>query len=112
MKFAMGTHVLTQLTQKTSHSSDELGALVRQLAAAAAPLEGRFNGAARVAFDEFAHNVDAISAELNAALNDVLAGIQGMDRSFLEGSKPWRTVPARRNRPCLLMLPGFVRPAS
>ncbi|ACV10120.1 WXG100 family type VII secretion target [Jonesia denitrificans] len=87
MKFAMGTHVLTQLTQKTSHSSDELGALVRQLAAAAAPLEGRFNGAARVAFDEFAHNVDAISAELNAALNDVLAGIQGMDRSFLEGEQ-------------------------
>ena len=39
MKFAMGSETLTQLSQKTSGAGDDLGALVRQLADAAAPLE-------------------------------------------------------------------------
>ena len=85
MKFAMGADVLTQLTKTTSTSSDDLGALVRQLAEAGAPLEGKFNGAGRAAFDQFKANTDQISAELNAALAAVLAGVAGMDRSFQEG---------------------------
>ena len=44
MKFAMGAQVLSTLTATTSESNDDLGALVRQLAEAGGPLEGRFNG--------------------------------------------------------------------
>lgn len=81
----MGADTLAQLTKKTSSSSDDLGALVKQLAQAAEPLEGKFNGAARGAFDRFKAETDHISVELNAALAAVLGGIAGMDRSFTEG---------------------------
>lgn len=87
MKFAMGSETLTQLTQKTSGAGDDLGALVRQLADAAEPLEGRFNGAGRAAFDRFKIEVDGIAVELNSALASVLQGIQGQDRAFREGEQ-------------------------
>ncbi|WP_314100643.1 hypothetical protein [uncultured Frigoribacterium sp.] len=87
MKFAMGSETLTQLSQKTSGAGDDLGALVRQLADAAEPLEGRFNGAGRAAFDRFKNEVDGISVELNAALSSVLTGITGQNRAFLEGEQ-------------------------
>ena len=87
IKFAMGSDVLTTLTQKTSGAGDDLGALVQQLAAAAEPLEGRFNGAGRAAFDQFKNEVDGISIELNAALSSVLAGIAGQNRAFVEGEQ-------------------------
>ena len=85
MKFAMGADTLGVLTKATSGSSDELSALVRQLFEAAEPLEGRFQGAGRAAFDRFKGRTDAISGELKAALDGVLGGIGGMNRSFLEG---------------------------
>ncbi|SDS00227.1 hypothetical protein SAMN04489834_0678 [Microterricola viridarii] len=85
VKFVMGADTLAQLTKKTSSSSDDMGALVKQLAQAAAPLEGKFNGAGRSAFDRFKAETDHISIELNAALAAVLAGIAGMDRSYKEG---------------------------
>ncbi len=85
LKFAMGAQTLTTLQQQTSSAGDDLGALVRQLAAAADPLEGRMNGAGRAAFDQFKGNVDHISVELNAALGSVLQGIAGQNRAFLEG---------------------------
>ena len=85
MKFAMGSEVLSTLTKKTGASSEDLGALVRELSAAAEPLEGKFNGAGRAAFDAFKSRTDEISVELNQALGAVLAGISGMDRSFTEG---------------------------
>lgn len=85
MKFAMGSDVLSTLTKKTSTSNEDLGALVRELAAAAEPLEGKFNGAGRAAFDRFKGETDRIAAELNGALSAVLTGIAGMDRSFVEG---------------------------
>lgn len=87
MKFAMGADVLTQLTKKTSTSTDDLGALVKQLAAAAEPLEGKFNGAGRAAFDQFKAQTDQIAAELNAALRAVLGGITAMDRSYQQGDQ-------------------------
>ncbi len=87
MKFAMGSDVLSTLTKKTSTSSDDLGALVKQLAAAAEPLQGKFNGAGRAAFDKFKGETDRISADLNGALHAVLTGIGGMDRSFGEGDQ-------------------------
>ena len=60
---------------------------LRQLADAAAPLEGRFNGAGRAAFDRFKGEVDGISVELNAALSSVLTGITGQNRAFVEGEQ-------------------------
>lgn len=87
LKFSMGSDVLTQLTQKTSTAGDDLGALVRELAESAAPLEGTFNGAGRTAFDNFKMNVDGIAVELNSALASVLTGIQGQNRAFLEGEQ-------------------------
>ncbi|NMR21611.1 hypothetical protein HIR71_15530, partial [Cellulomonas fimi] len=51
MKFAMGAGVLSTLTRRTSSSGEDLGALVRELAQAAEPLQGKFNGAGRAAFD-------------------------------------------------------------
>ena len=85
MKFAMGSEVLSTLTKKTGASSEDLGALVRELGAAAAPLEGKFNGAGRAAFDAFKGRTEEISVELNQALGSVLAGVAGMDKSFTEG---------------------------
>jgi hypothetical protein len=85
VKFAMGGDVLAQLTKRTSSSGDDLGALVRLLGRAAEPLEGKFNGAARVAFDQFKGQTDSIAAELSSALGAALGGISGMDRSFKEG---------------------------
>ncbi|NKY40099.1 hypothetical protein HGA02_11315 [Cellulomonas septica] len=85
MKFAMGSDVLSTLTKKTSSSNEDLGALVRQLAAAAEPLQGKFNGAGRAAFDKFKGETDRIAVDLNGALASVLQGIGGMDRSFGEG---------------------------
>lgn len=85
MKFAMGADTLTALTKKTTGSSDDLGALVKELFAAVEPLEGRFQGAGRAAFDRFKGRTDQIAGELDAALAGVLAGIGGMNRSFIEG---------------------------
>lgn len=85
MKFAMGAETLSVLTKKTSSSSDDLGALVKELAAAAEPLQGTFNGAGRAAFDAFKGETDRIAVELNGALSAVLQGISGMDRAFVEG---------------------------
>ena len=77
MKFAMGADTLGVLTKSTSGSSDDLQVLVRQLFEAAEPLEGRFQGAGRAAFDRFKSRTDVISAELKASLDGVLGGIGG-----------------------------------
>jgi uncharacterized protein YukE len=85
MKFAMGNETLRTLGKQTAGSTEDLGGLVRQLSAAADPLEGQFNGAARQRFDSFKFETDRIADELNAALAAVLGGITGQDRSFVEG---------------------------
>jgi len=53
MKFDMGAQTLSQLGSQTVSAGDDLGVLVRSLVDAAAPLEGRFNGAGRAQFDQF-----------------------------------------------------------
>ena len=53
MKFAMGAETLTVLTKQTSSANEDLGSLVKQLFAAAEPIQGKFNGAGRAAFDKF-----------------------------------------------------------
>ena len=85
MKFDMGAQTLQQLTTQTSTAGQDLGTLVRKLADDAQPLEGKFNGAGRAQFDQFKVRVDDIANNLNAALHDVLAGIQGQDKAFKDG---------------------------
>ncbi|MGY5034956.1 hypothetical protein ACWC9U_29760, partial [Streptomyces sp. 900116325] len=62
MKFDMGAQVLSSLTSKSRGSSDDLATLIRQLVQAGAPLEGKFNGAGRAAFDSFKNRSDEITA--------------------------------------------------
>src|SRR5262245_25094624 len=85
MKFDMGAQTLGSLTKQTQGSGDELGSLIKQLVAAAEPLQGKFNGAGRVAFDSFKANADSITAELNSALSAILGGQSGMDMAFGTG---------------------------
>lgn len=85
MKFAMGAQTLSNLGRRTQGASDDLGSLIRQLVAAAEPLEGRFDGAGRAAFDNFKAHTDQITADLNSALGSILTGQSGMDRSFRHG---------------------------
>lgn len=85
MKFDMGASTLSTLVKQTQGSGDDLGALIRQLVVAAAPLEGRFNGAGRVAFDSFKARTDQITADLNGALSAIVGGQSGMDNAFVTG---------------------------
>jgi uncharacterized protein YukE len=85
MKFDMGTNTLSTLTQQTQGASEDLGTLIKQLIAAADPLEGNFNGAGRAAFDRFKANADQITADLNSALGAILGGQSGMNQAFGQG---------------------------
>lgn len=85
MKFDMGSQTLGTLTKQTRGASDDLGLLIRQLIAAAEPLEGNFNGAGRAKFDSFKTHADSITAELNSALGAILGGQSGMDSAFGTG---------------------------
>lgn len=87
MTFDMGAQTLAQLTTATSSAHDDLGANVRALYDAAAPLESRFNGEGRAAFDRFKADTDQIAVELNAALAAVLGGIEGQNVAFVDGEQ-------------------------
>ncbi|MFJ7330190.1 hypothetical protein ACIQVN_28605 [Streptomyces cyaneofuscatus] len=87
MKFDMGTSVLSTLISHSQGSSTDLGTLIRQLIAAAEPLEGKFNGAGKVAFDDFKNRSDEITAALNASLSGILGGQSGMDAAFGTGDQ-------------------------
>ncbi|WP_199547880.1 hypothetical protein [Streptomyces sp. N35] len=85
MKFDLGASVLSNLRSQSQGSSDDLGSLIHQLIAAAQPLEGKFNGSGKAAFDAFKNNSDEITAALNGALSAILGGQSGMDSSFTTG---------------------------
>lgn len=87
MTFDMGAQTLSQLTTATSSAHDDLGADVRALYDAAAPLEGKFTGEGRAAFDRFKADTDDIATELNAALAAVLGGIDGQNTAFVQGEQ-------------------------
>ncbi len=87
MKFDMGTQVLSDLMSRSQGSSDDLGVLIHQLVAAAQPLEGRFNGAGKVAFDSFKARSDEITNALNSALAAILGGQSGMETAFGSGDQ-------------------------
>jgi uncharacterized protein YukE len=96
MKFAMGAQVLTNLTKQTSGSSEDLGTLVRRLADAAEPLQGKFNGTGRAAFDKFKSETDRIAIDLDRALGSVLTGIAGWTAPLPRATRRWPTRPAAR----------------
>ncbi|MFF8831890.1 hypothetical protein [Streptomyces sp. NPDC015131] len=85
MKFDMGAQVLSTLMSQSQGSSNDLGLLIRQLVQAAAPLEGKFNGAGKVAFDSFKSRSDEITAALNGSLAAILGGQSGMETAFGTG---------------------------
>ncbi|MBA0053978.1 hypothetical protein E0L36_24940 [Streptomyces sp. AJS327] len=87
MKFDMGSSTLGTLGKDTGAASDDLGTLISLLVQAAAPLEGKFNGAGKVAFDEFKRNSDDIARSLNGALSSILGGQSGMDLAFGSGDE-------------------------
>jgi uncharacterized protein YukE len=87
VKFTMGSTVLSALAGRTAGSSDELHALIRQLITAAEPLEGRFDGAGKAAFDQFKRGTDEVTAALDSSLRDILGGQFGMDRAFRLGDE-------------------------
>lgn len=84
-RYAMGENALSNLTRQTSGANDDLGGLVRQLFAAAEPIEADFQGAGRTAFNQFKQNTDGIARGLNSALASVLEGVAGQDTAFLQG---------------------------
>ncbi|MGL5865728.1 MAG: hypothetical protein ACRCYX_07615 [Dermatophilaceae bacterium] len=85
MKFDMGDATLSTLAKGTAGSTEDLGALVKQLVAAVEPLEGTFNGAGRRAFDAFKARTDEVAVELNTSLGLILQGQGGMDTAFTTG---------------------------
>ncbi|MFF3735371.1 hypothetical protein ACFYXM_35170 [Streptomyces sp. NPDC002476] len=87
MKFDMGGRVLTTLMQQSNLSTNDLGVLIRQLIQAAAPLEGKFNGAGKAAFDLFKSRSDEITADLNSSLQAILGGQSGMESAFGSGDQ-------------------------
>ncbi|GAA1295638.1 hypothetical protein [Saccharothrix xinjiangensis] len=87
MKFDMGRTTLSTLAQQSQGSSDDLASLIQSLIAAAAPLEGRFNGAGRAMFDNFKARSDQVTADLNSALGSIVTGQVGMDTSFVQGDQ-------------------------
>ncbi|MBC3987366.1 hypothetical protein H8N00_00240 [Streptomyces sp. AC563] len=87
MKFDMGSTTLSDLGKSTVGSSDDLGTLIQALITAVEPLEGRFNGAGRAAFDSFKARSDEITAALNDSLRMILGGQSGMDTAFGTGDQ-------------------------
>ncbi|MGB3827782.1 MAG: hypothetical protein WA962_03320 [Ornithinimicrobium sp.] len=85
MKFDMGNTTLSTLSKATDGSHQDLGSLVRALVTSVEPLEGRFNGAGRAAFDAFASRTEQVAADLNGSLAAIMQGQGGMDLAFATG---------------------------
>jgi hypothetical protein len=81
----MGAETLSTLVKGTQGSHQDLGALVKALVHAAEPLEGKFNGPGKIAFDQFKEHTDQIANNLNSALAAILGGQSGMNTSFIQG---------------------------
>lgn len=83
--FDMGAQAVGTLVRQSDAAGQDLGALVRRFVAAVTPLEGRFSGAGKAAFDGFKQRSDQVAAELNAALAAIVQGQSGMDAAFQQG---------------------------
>lgn len=82
-KFSMEADALSVLGKKTATESDDLGQLVRDLMAAAEPLEGSFNGPAKAAFNRFKLRTDDIATTLNNSLVALTGSIAGQNTTFV-----------------------------
>ena len=80
-RWSMGKDTLSTLAKKTGTGTQDLGGLVKQLAAAAEPLEGKLQGGGKDAFMAFKGRVDKIAADLNAGMSAIAQGQQGMDKA-------------------------------
>jgi hypothetical protein len=84
-RWDMGTDTLGTLAKKTGTLTTDLGGLVKQLANAAQPLEGKLSGEGKEAFSAFKARVDGIATDLNAGLAAIAKGQQGMDAAVRTG---------------------------
>lgn len=84
-RWDMGKDTLSTLAKKTGSGTQDLGGLVKRLAAAAQPLEGKIQGGGYQAFQSFKGRVDGIAADLNAGLAAIAKGQQGMDAATRTG---------------------------
>lgn len=84
-RWDMGKDTLSTLAKKTGSTTQDLGGLVKRLAAAAEPLEGKLSGAGKDAFTAFKGRVDGIANDLNAGLAAIAKGQQGMDTAVRTG---------------------------
>lgn len=64
--------------RSTAGRTGDLGGLVKALVAAAAPLEGKFQGEGKRMFDLFKNNVDQTVAALNAGMGHLATGQKGI----------------------------------
>jgi uncharacterized protein YukE len=87
MKFDMGATALPTLGNETENSSGQLVQLVNQLVRSVEPLEGKFNGRGRAAFQHFKNNTDEIAAALGVALSRIREGQAGMQEAFFTGDE-------------------------
>lgn len=87
MKFDMGASTLSTLNQQTTGSNDELSTLVHQLIDSVAPLQGKFNGSGRAAFDTFKARADEITGDLNRALSAIGQGQSEMNLTTQTGDQ-------------------------
>jgi uncharacterized protein YukE len=82
-KFSMEADALSVLGKRTVTESDDLGQLVRDLVAAAEPLEGTFNGPAKQAFNRFKERTDEVATTLNNSLVSLTGSIAGQNTTFV-----------------------------
>jgi uncharacterized protein YukE len=83
--FDMGAETLGHLSKQTDASHQDLGALLRRFVDAVTPLEGKFSGAGKAAFDSFKNRSDLVASELNTALAAIVQGQSGMNTAFTQG---------------------------
>ena len=85
MYFNMVDDALPTLNKKTRASHQDIGTLIKELIASVAPLEGKFEGAAYVQFQNFKLNADQITIDLQNSVGEVGEGQTGMHRAFVTG---------------------------
>ncbi|MFE0688285.1 hypothetical protein ACWGNE_14400 [Streptomyces xiamenensis] len=87
MKFDMGADTLTTLGGHTITSGDDLSGLVTRLVDSIQPLEGKFNGRGREAFQYFKEHADEIAVALRISLGQIQEGQSGMETAFASGDQ-------------------------
>ena len=86
MYFKMTDEALPTLNKQTGASHQDIGALIKDLIASVAPLEGKFDGDGYVQFQNFKLNADQITVDLQNAFGAVGEGQAGMHTAFVTGT--------------------------